>query len=70
MRLAKELGVRLLAQLPVVGSICDAGDAGEPIAMADTVAGHAFMHLAHEVIEAVDERNSQLPPTTKVELKH
>ena len=69
-RLAKELGVRLLAQLPVVGSICDAGDAGEPIAMADTVAGHAFMHLAHEVIEAVDERNSQLPPTTKVELKH
>lgn len=38
--------------------------------MADSVAGHAFMHLAHEVIEAVDERNSQLPPTTKVELKH
>lgn len=69
-RLAKELGVRLLAQLPMVGSICDAGDAGEPIAMADSVAGHAFMHLAHEVIEAVDERNSQLPPTTKVELKH
>lgn len=69
-RLAKELGVRLLAQLPVVGSICDAGDAGEPIAMADSVAGHAFMHLAHEVIEAVDERNSQLSPTTKVELKH
>ena len=64
--LAKELGVRLLAQIPIVGSICDGGDGGEPIALQDSITGHAFMHLAHEVIDAVDERNRQLPPTVKV----
>ncbi len=68
-RLAEELNVRLLAQIPIVGSICERGDGGEPIAMGDTVASHAFLHLAHEVQEAVEERNSTLPPTTKVELK-
>ncbi len=67
--LARELGVRLLAQIPIVGSICERGDGGEPIAMGDTVASHAFIHLAHEVVDAVEERNNTLPPTTKVELK-
>ena len=68
-RLANELNVKLLAQIPIVGSICEQGDEGEPIAMGDTVASHAFLHLAHEVVEAIDERNNTLPPTTKVELK-
>lgn len=66
--LAREFGVKLLAQIPIVGSICDKGDEGEPIAMSDTITGQAFMHLAHEVIEAVDERNSSLPPTVKVDV--
>ena len=68
-RLANELNVKLLAQIPIVGSICERGDEGEPIAMGDTVASHAFLHLAHEVVDAIDERNNTLPPTTKVELK-
>lgn len=68
-RLAEELHVKLLAQIPIVGSICDGGDGGEPIALKDSIAGHAFMHLAHEVIEAVDERNKTLPPTQKVDVK-
>ena len=67
-RLAKELGVRLLAQIPMVGSICDGGDSGQPIAMADTVSGMAFMHLAHEVADAVNERNLTQPPTVKVDV--
>ena len=67
--LAKELGVKLLAQIPIVGSICERGDGGEPIALGDTVASHAFIHLAHEVIDAVENRNQTLPPTHKVELK-
>lgn len=66
--LAKELDVKLLAQIPLVGSICDKGDAGEPIALTDSITGQAFMHLAHEVIEAIDERNSELPPTVKVDV--
>lgn len=68
-RLAKKLGVRLLAQIPLVASISDCGDAGKPVALTDSISGHAFAHLAHEVIDAVAERNRELPPTHKVELK-
>ena len=65
-RLAKELGVKMLAQIPLVASVCEGGDSGEPIAMKDSIMGHEFIHLAHEVTEAVSERNSTLPPTEKV----
>lgn len=67
--LAKELGVRLLAQIPLVTDVCDDGDAGTPIALKDTVMAHEFIHVAHEVTDAVAQRNEQLPPTQKVELK-
>lgn len=69
-RLAEKLGVRLLAQIPLVASIADAGDSGKPIALTHGVTAHAFAHLAHEIIDAVAERNRELPPTQKVELKH
>ena len=69
-RLAEKLGVRLLAQIPLVASIADAGDSGKPITLTHGVTAHAFAHLAHEVIDAVAERNRELPPTQKVELKH
>lgn len=68
-QLAKELGVKLLAQIPLVADVCDDGDAGTPIAIKDTVMAHEFIHLAHEVTDAVAQRNEQLPPTQKVELK-
>ncbi|MDE7026108.1 MAG: hypothetical protein K2O88_09570, partial [Paramuribaculum sp.] len=41
-------------------------DGGQPIALADTLTAHAFMHLAHEVTDAVAEREATLPPTIKV----
>ena len=66
--LAKELGVKLLAQIPVVGTICEGGDNGAPIALEDSIAGHAFMHLAHETIDAINSRNNNLPPTVKVDV--
>jgi len=69
-RLAEKLGVRLLSQIPLVASITDSGDSGKPIALGDSLTAHAFTHLAHEVTDAVAERNRTLPPTHKVELKH
>ena len=66
--LAKELGVKLLAQIPVVGTICEGGDNGPPIALEDSIAGQAFMHLAHETIDAINTRNNDLPPTVKVDV--
>ncbi len=69
-RLAQELGVRLLAQIPLVASVCEGGDNGQPIALKDSIMGHEFIHLAHEVTDAVDQRNNQLPPTQKVNVNH
>ncbi len=68
--LAKELGVKLLAQIPVVGTICERGDEGDPIATGDSLAAQSFLHAAREVIEAVDLRNATLPATVKVDVKH
>lgn len=66
-RLAQEAGVPLLAQIPLVGSVCSGGDAGAPVALdGDTITGNAFAHLAHEVIDAVQKRNDTLPATVKV----
>lgn len=65
-KLARELNVRLLARIPLVASVCEGGDNGEPIALKDSIMGHEFIHLAHEVVDAVDERNRSLPPTEKV----
>lgn len=66
--LAKELGIKLLGEIPIVGKICEDGDQGQPIALGDSVAAQAFLHVAREVIDAVDRRNATLPPTAKVDV--
>lgn len=69
-KLAEELNVPLLAQLPIAEQVCDDGDRGEPAALADNAVGMAYRHLAREVVDATDRRNQQQPPTKRVELKH
>ena len=66
-KLAEEMNVRLLAQIPLVAGICSGGDNGIPVSLTNTISGLAFRDLAQRVIEAVDERNRTLPPTAKVE---
>lgn len=66
--LADELGVRLLGQIPIVGSICEHADDGSPIATGDTIAAQSFIHVARQVVDAVDERNDTLPPTLRVDI--
>lgn len=67
--LAKELGVALLAQIPIVQSICESGDAGEPAATkVDSITGQAFLSLAQSVITVVNRRNSEQEPTKIVKM--
>ena len=69
-RLADELGVPLLGQIPLVQSICESGDAGTPAALDEnTVTGRAFLQLAAAVVRQVDRRNVEMPPTHIVEVK-
>ncbi len=67
-KLADELGVKLLGQIPLVMSIREGGDNGSPIALQESVSGEAFLHIARELTEAVDERNNELPPTHVVQV--
>ena len=66
--LAKGFDVPVLARIPLVAAVGEHSDKGRPIATENTASALAFIHLAHEVIEAVDRRNNDLPPTSKVEL--
>ena len=67
-RLAEELNVELLAQIPLVASICAGGDNGTPVSLQNAVSGEAFRTLALRTVEAIDRRNATLPPTQKVEM--
>lgn len=54
-RLAEEKGVELLAQIPIVQSICDSGDDGRPAALrTDTATGLAFRALAERVRDRME----------------
>lgn len=64
--LAKEFDVPVLARIPLVAAVGEHSDNGKPIVTENTASALAFIHLAHEVIEAVDRRNNELPPTQKV----
>ncbi|MCD8236915.1 MAG: Mrp/NBP35 family ATP-binding protein [Prevotellaceae bacterium] len=66
--LAEELNVPLLAQIPLVQSICDAGDSGVPAVLNPaSPTGVAFMSLAAKVVTQVDKRNLAAPKTKRVE---
>ena len=69
-RLADELGVPLVGQIPLVQGICESGDAGQPVALdTNTLTGRAFLQLAAAVVRQVDRRNVEMPPTHIVEVK-
>lgn len=63
-QLASELGVPLLAQIPLMQGICESGDDGKPAALSsETMTGIAFINLAQAVVTVVNRRNKEQPPT-------
>lgn len=63
-RLAEEMNVPLLGQVPIVQSICESGDAGTPVALEeDSLTGRAFLQLAAALVRQVDKRNVEQAPT-------
>jgi len=69
--LAKEMDAPLLAQIPLVQSICESGDKGMPAACnVDTITGQAFINLAQTVVTGTNKRNRELEPTKIVGTKN
>ena len=67
-QLAEELGVPLLAQIPIVQSICENGDSGTPAALnSDTATGLAFVNLAQAVVTVTNRRNREQAATKIVQ---
>ena len=68
-KLAAEMKVPLIGQIPIVQSICEGGDDGKPVALnEDTVTGQAFIQLAEELVRQAEKRNAEQAPTRIVEV--
>ena len=69
-KLAEQMNVPLLGQIPIVQSICENGDKGTPVALDEnSVTGQAFISLAEAVVHQVDIRNQDQAPTQIVEMR-
>ncbi|MBO4498811.1 MAG: Mrp/NBP35 family ATP-binding protein [Bacteroidaceae bacterium] len=66
-RLAQELSVPLLGQIPIVQGICESGDNGKPVALdCDSITGRAFKEAAKALVESTSKRNADMPATQAV----
>ena len=69
-KLAEEMNVPLLGQIPIVQSICENGDKGTPAALNEnSITGRAFIELAENVVKQTEKRNAEQAPTHIVEMK-
>ncbi len=61
-KLAEELGVPLLGEIPLVQSICESGDEGRPaILQENTPQAIAFMEMATKVAQQLSIQNAKIP---------
>jgi len=61
---------KMLAQIPLVQSVREAGDSGRPAVLQEGDLQNRFMNLAKMLHEQTQLRNQQLAPTKMVELKN
>ncbi len=68
-KLAEQLGVSLLGQIPLVQSICESGEAGRPAILQETTPqAEAFKNLVKAVEKATEIRNKTMEPTKLVKM--
>lgn len=68
-RLAEDIGVPFLGEIPLVQSIREAGDAGRPAAMQTATAlESAFQDMTKNVVQELVRRNKSLPPTEAIKI--
>lgn len=61
-KLAEELNVPLLGEIPLIQSICEAGDAGRPAVLQETTPqALALMEMASKVAQQLSIQNSKAP---------
>jgi ATP-binding protein involved in chromosome partitioning len=69
--LAEQMEMELLAQIPLVQSVREAGDAGRPaVLQGDTPIALELVDMTKNILASIKKRNTNLAPTKAVELKH
>ncbi len=53
LKMAEKYGMPLLGQIPIVQSIREGGDSGEPAALTGRPDGQAFLQLAEMLVSAI-----------------
>ena len=67
--LAKDLGIPVLGEIPLIQGIREAGDTGKPAALSDrTKISEIYTEITRNMIESLIERNKNLPPTEAVKI--
>jgi len=68
-KLAEQMGLVLLGQIPIIQGIREGGDSGNPSAdKIDSPIGKAFAEIAENMVEQLNIRNRELAPTQKVKV--
>jgi len=68
-KLCADMDIPFLGHIPIVQSIREGGDSGEPVAYQEgTVLYEYFAKLASDVEQKIKERNNTLPPSKKVDV--
>jgi ATP-binding protein involved in chromosome partitioning len=70
LRLAEELGIPFLGQIPLVQSIREGSDQGIPVVTTKSLASEAYKAIAEKLRIEIIKRVSAFEPTQKVEIKH
>ncbi|HRB54107.1 MAG TPA: P-loop NTPase, partial [Bacteroidia bacterium] len=65
-KLAAEMNVKLLGQVPLVQSVREGGDIGNPIATGNSIVSEAFNELSKSVAQQVAIRNAVIEPAQRV----
>jgi ATP-binding protein involved in chromosome partitioning len=67
-KLAGQFGIAMLGQIPLVQSIREGGDSGEPAVLSKGPASEAFKNIADNLVIQLLKRNANLEPTKVVEI--
>ena len=65
-KLAKELEISVLGEIPLVQGIREGGDSGVPVVLEDSLVAHVYREIAQNMIDNLMKRNTELPPTEAV----
>jgi ATP-binding protein involved in chromosome partitioning len=68
-KLSSELNIHFLGQIPLVQSICEAGDGGKPAVLdIGNPSSIAFTEIAENMAQQIAIRNAKMPETKKLDL--